>query len=193
MLKQVFLGGLLMVTVATYAAAQAPQSEQPRPAGQSPAGQAQPAGQTPPAGQQPATAQQAGTVMLVGCLVREQDIPGRKPNVAERAGVLEDYVLTGATRAPQGGAGTPGATGTSGSGSNISSMYKVEGIADDKLKDLLGKRVEVTGREDADDKREVSPSAAPGAATPASPDADMPEFEATAIREVPGSCPPASR
>jgi hypothetical protein len=191
MLKQVLFGGLLIVALGTYTAAQAPQSEQSRPAEQSPAGQSQPAGQTPPAGQQPATAQQPGTVTLVGCLVREQDIPGRKPNVAERAGVLEDYILTSASRAP-GGAGTPGATGTSGS-SNISTMYKVEGIADDKLKDLLGKRVEVTGREDADDKREVSPSAAPGAATPATPDADMPEFEASAIREVPGTCPSASR
>src|SRR4029453_9626260 len=27
---------------------------------------------------------------------REQDVPGRKPNVAERAGVMEDYILTSA-------------------------------------------------------------------------------------------------
>jgi hypothetical protein len=43
----------------------------------------------------------------------------------------------------------------------------------------------VTGRIDDDDKREAA------GATPAAPrsaDDDMPEFEATSIREVPGTC-----
>lgn len=26
--------------------------------------------------------------------MREADVPGRKPNVAERAGIAEDYILT---------------------------------------------------------------------------------------------------
>jgi hypothetical protein len=27
-------------------------------------------------------------------VIREADVPGRKPNVAERAGIAEDYILT---------------------------------------------------------------------------------------------------
>lgn len=34
------------------------------------------------------------SVTVEGCLVREKDVPGREPNVAERAGVMEDYILT---------------------------------------------------------------------------------------------------
>ena len=33
--------------------------------------------------------------------MREADVPGRKPNVAERAGIAEDYILT-STRPIQG-------------------------------------------------------------------------------------------
>ena len=53
--------------------------------------------QNPPA---PPTAAQAAsasqTVTIEGCLVQEKDIPGRAPNVAEKAGVMEDYILTSA-------------------------------------------------------------------------------------------------
>jgi hypothetical protein len=136
----------------------------------------------------------AGSITLVGCLMREDDVPGRRSNVAERAGVLEDYILTEAQTASEtaSSSGTAGATGTSGSASatsNISKMYKVEGIPDEKLKSLVGKRVAVSGSVDADDRREAAPTATAGAATPTTPDDDMPEFEATSIREVPGgSC-----
>jgi hypothetical protein len=135
---------------------------------------------TPPSGQQPSTAAKPTSVTLTGCLVREQDVPGRKPNPAERAGVLEDYILTSAAAAS-------GAAGAS--AAKISSMYKVEGIPDEKLKSLVGKKVEVVGRVDADDAREAVGTA--GAATPKSAADDMPEFEATAIKEVPGDCPAA--
>ena len=33
--------------------------------------------------------------MITGCLKAEKDVPGMKPNVAERAGISEDYILTG--------------------------------------------------------------------------------------------------
>jgi hypothetical protein len=181
MLKSYYTTAIAVLMAGTIALAQAPQPAAPdtqRP-GQTPTTQA------PTPGQQPATAAKPATITLTGCLVREEDVPGRKPNVAERAGVGEDYILTQATAAAQ-------PTGTSGSASapasrNISSMYKVEGIPDEKLKSMLGKRVEVIGRVDADDAREVGTTGA-ASATPRTPSDDMPEFEATAIREVEGSC-----
>ena len=36
--------------------------------------------------------------MLKESSSREQDVPGRKPNVAERVGVSEDYILTSAVQ-----------------------------------------------------------------------------------------------
>jgi hypothetical protein len=127
------------------------------------------------------TAQQP-TVTLTGCLYREDQVPGRKPNVAERAGILEDYILAGASNTSTKKAPTAG------------NMYKVEGPSDEQLKALVGKRVEVTGR--------IDPEGI--ATTPGTPTRDrgpgpdlinLPEFEASAIREGSGSCPatPAPR
>lgn len=122
------------------------------------------------------------TTTLAGCLYREDQIPGRKPNVAERAGVLEDYILADASTSSSKPGATPGAAITTGN------MYKVEGPRDDKLKSLVGKRVEVTGR--------IDPEGGPGArGTPRAdrglgPDGiNLPEFEATSIRETSGTCP----
>jgi hypothetical protein len=159
------------------------------------AGQAQnPPTQTPQT-KQPTTTAQQPTTTLAGCLYREDQVPGRKPNVAERAGVLEDYILADAsmagTQAKPGA--TTGATGTTGTVSSSGNLYKVEGPSDEKLKALVGKRVEVTGR--------IDPQ---GGATPGKPTPDrgpgpdeiiLPEFEATSIREVSGTCPatPAPR
>src|SRR4030095_7890944 len=99
------------------------------------------------------------TTTLVGCLYREDQIPGRKPNLAERAGILEDYILDGAATAttPPGS----GVTGTSGS-PTTGNMYKVEGPSDERLKALVGKQVEVTGRIDP----EGGPAASPGTPQP---------------------------
>ena len=144
------------------------------------------------------------TTTLVGCLYREDQVPGRKPNIAERAGVLEDYILADATmKSEQSGATSPtppAASGTSGSVPASGRMYKVEKIADERLKALVGKRVEVTGRIDPQRAQSrVGPGSATGAPTPdvgPSPDKiNLPEFEASAIREISGSCPsaPASR
>ena len=180
MLKRYLMSGMAaIVATGAIATAQtpAPQNREPAPA--------------PPS--QSAAAKPADGMTLVGCLVREQDVPGRQPNAAERAGVLEDYILTSAAPATQssGSAQTPAPTGTSGSASaSASTMYKVEGIPDERLKMLVGKKVEVTGRVDAGEVRENRGTS--GAATPAKADDHMPEFEATAIREVPGSCAPAA-
>jgi hypothetical protein len=150
-----------------------------------------------PAPQRPAEAQaapQAATTTLTGCVYKEEDVPGRAPNVAERAGILEDYILAEITPAAT---GTPGATGTSGAARKP--MYKLEFVDDERLKALVGKRVEVIGRIDAEagDSRTA-------ATAPKTSDADkvigrdrvdLSEFEVTSIKEVSGTCPakPAGR
>ena len=131
--------------------------------------------------------QNAGTAM-VGCLYREDQVPGRSPNVAERAGVLEDYILVDA--APASGAqrsGTPaGATSATGATAASGRMFKVEGIDDDRLKAMVGKRVEVSGRVDADVEGRQDKSVGPDRI-------NLPEFEAQSIREVSGECPATPR
>jgi hypothetical protein len=152
----------------------------------------------------PAAGAQQSNPTMVGCLYRENQIPGRTPNVAERAGILEDYILADASMAsPQGTArpgATPGAAGTTGSARLQSgNMYKVENIPDERLKALVGKRVEVVGHIDPEGAGRIRPPATAGAPVPdkgLGPDQiNLPEFEAASIREVSGTCPatPAPR
>jgi hypothetical protein len=131
-----------------------------------------------------ATAQKEPMATVEGCLMREQDVPGRKPNVVERAGVLEDYILTNAKvvkgSAPQTAKAQakPGeAAGTSGTVS--APMYDVKGIDDKQLKQFVGKRVQIDGTFADLDK---SPSAAPTE--------DLIDIRGTAIRQASGECPP---
>jgi len=101
--------------------------------------------------------------------------------VAERLGVAEDYIIADAR--PQGSQAQGLATGR---------MYKVEQIDDEQLQKLVGRRVEVTGRIDAD-ADDATPSGAPARdRNPVSPDdIELPEFEASSIRQVEGTCPSA--
>jgi hypothetical protein len=74
-------------------------------------------------------------------------------------------------------------------------MYKLEFVDDSRLKALVGKRVEVMGRIDAeagDAGRPAAGGAAAGAPQDrsAGPDRiELSEFEVTSIKEVPGTCP----
>jgi hypothetical protein len=133
---------------------------------------------------------------IVGCVYKERDVPGRAPNVAERAGILEDYIL--AEMKP-----TTQQTGAAEATAPADKMYKLEGIADERLQTVVGKRVEVKGRIDAEvgDSMTGSTGAPPAAgAAPAADkslgpdDIELPEFEVTSMREIDGTCPssPAS-
>jgi hypothetical protein len=158
---------------------------------------------TPPQTQPPApSAAQPASTTLTGCVYNEKDVPGRAPNVAERAGVMEDYILAdvrpaGSTPGATGTSGTAGAAGTAGTAA-ASAMYKLEHASDDQLKAMVGKRVEVTGRIDAESGDAKS---AAGASTSQADRAigrdkvDLAEFEVSSIREVEGTCPakPAGR
>jgi len=153
------------------------------------------AAQAPAQGAPPAATTVAQTTAtLVGCLYRESQVPGRTPTVVERAGVLEDYILADATMPAPTRPGTPAQTvGTSGSVPSTGNMYKVENIPDERLKALVRKRVEVSGRIDPED---AGLGGGPTRDRGPGPDkVNLPEFEAASIRELSGTCPaaPAAR
>lgn len=128
---------------------------------------------------------------LVGCVYEEKDVPGRAPNPAERVGVLEDYILAEITPAE---AAKP--VGTSGVTTipTTNSMYKLEHAKDETLKSMVGKRVEVVGKIDAEPGDSTGQAAA-GTTTSQTDRVigrdkiDLPEFEVASIRAIAGACP----
>ncbi len=129
---------LMTVAVATFATAvtlnaqtpQTPQTQQP---------QTQPPASRPADRQQPTTDSQrqgAGQVItIVGCL-KDEKSSGGSPNVAERAGMGEDYILTNVKMS--------GSSNVSGMGA-LASRYQIEGISESELKKHLNHQVEITG------------------------------------------------
>lgn len=93
-------------------------------------------GPPPPATdvQRPAT-ESTQVLTIVGCLKEEKDVADLKPNVAERAGVTEDCILTNAKMA----------SSSTVSGIALANRYEVEGIAESELKKHVNHQVEITG------------------------------------------------
>lgn len=146
--------------------------------------------QTPPRPQTPTQPSTRGdtpttaTTTIVGCLKAEKDIPGLAPNVAERAGVGEDYILTNARVGSSSGSSSGSSAGTTGSGSAAGSgsgtgsgsgagmgagrgsglMYKITGLDRDELKKHLNHQVELQGR--VDDSSASSATRTGATATP---------------------------
>lgn len=171
-MRHSLLGGALAsafaMTVAV--AAQNPQTQPPR---------------TPTTQEQPRTQAQGQMVTVEGCVMREADVPGRKPNVAERAGIAEDYILT-STKMVKGSA--PAATGQArstqtptGTSGTQGAMYEIEGIDDEQLKQNVGRRVQLDGTFENVDRSRATPERS----TPAD---DLVEIRATTIRQVAGDC-----
>ncbi len=182
-MKRLWMSGaaaMMALSIASVGAQQPPQTPPQTP----------PATAQTPQTQPPAT---APTTTIQGCVYKEADIPGRSPNVAEQAGVLEDYILVASASPASGTAGTSGTTpptATAGTSGMMSApkVFKLEKIADEQLKAVVGKRVEVTGR--VDKERGDTTAGAPAPDKNVSPDkVELPEFEVTSIREVEGSCP----
>ena len=105
------------------------------------------------------------TITISGCLKAEKDVPGLKPNVAERAGVTEDYILTTVKMSPS----------STTSGMGLATMYEIEGIGEDELKKHLNHQVELTGRI-TDTKTATATSD------------DVPDFQATSLKMVSATC-----
>ena len=111
-----------------------------------------------------ARAQVGQVITITGCLKEEKDVPGLKPNVAERAGVSEDYILTNVKMAAS----------SKVSGIALATRYEVEGPSNDELKKHVNHQIEVTGTI-------TQPT------TTASD--DTPDFKATAVKMVAATCP----
>lgn len=143
--------------------------------------------QTPPTTRTPTTQPPAQMATLEGCLMKEADVPGRKPNVAERAGIAEDYILTHIKAIkgtlPAGAAEAKSGTPVGTSGYTRATMFEVEGIDDDQLKKLVGRRVQIEGTFENVDRLQARPETL-------TPTADLAEIRGTVIRQVSGECPP---
>lgn len=167
---------------------------------QSEPGQATPS-QTSPATSRPApataqTAEKTAPTTLTGCVYREKDIPGRAPNVAERVGIGEDFILAEmpsspiAARTPSAVPGTSAPVGTSGT---ALAMYKLHKIDSDQVKPLVGRRVEVVGQIETKPGDQIAP--APGQQSSkldkvvGHDEVNLSEVAVSSIREVAGSCP----
>lgn len=150
--------------------------------------------------QQPTTSSQQRandqSVTITGCLKEEKDVPGRSPNVAERAGVGEDYILTNVKMGQ----------GSSTSAMGLGSMYEVKGIGDEELKKHLNHQVEVMGRISNNNAGSGSTAGRTGTTgttgggttgttgqrgggTSGTMGNDLPEIQATSIRMVAATCP----
>lgn len=146
--------GLLAATSLTLHA-QAPQSTPtPQP----------PDNRQPTITQTPTRAQAANpSVTITGCLQEEKAVPGLKPNIAERAGVTNDFVVTNVKISPS----------SSVSGIGVATKYEVEGIAEAELKKHLNHQVELVGQivqaESADKD-------------------DAPDFRATSMKMLAATC-----
>lgn len=227
-MKRLWMSGAAAVMAISIAGVGAQTPQQPP--------QSQPPATQPPTAQQPAAqapeAANMVTKTIQGCVYKEEAVPGRTPNMAERAGVLEDYILVASDDTSAAGtAGTSGttppattppattppattppattprpsatgeATGSAGAHMTANKAFKLEKIDDERLQAVVGKRVEVTGRIDAehgDMKHAGHPAATGTTGTAGAPARDrslgpdrieLPEFEVTSIREVEGTCP----
>ena len=138
----------------------------------------------PPSASQPAMAQPQ-SVTLEGCLVREKDVPGRAPNPAEKAGVMEDFILTSA-RIKTPGSAAPAAEQPTGTSGVKIGMYEVKGLESNRLEEFVGQRVEIVGKVDPKDVAERAREKTNPAGEPAG---DLPEIQATSIKKTEGTCP----
>jgi hypothetical protein len=140
-----------------------PQAPPAPPAASQPATDQQPATQRPVSDSARAQAATAQVITIAGCLKEEKDVPGLKPNVAERAGVSEDYILTDVKMAAS----------SKVSGIALATRYELEGPSNDELKKHINHQVEVTGTI-------TQP-------TPAGND-ETADFKATSVKMIAATC-----
>lgn len=141
--------------------------------------------QRPPVPQQPerqedtqrsATAN-AQVVTVTGCLKAEKDVPGRRPNAAERVGITDDYVLTNVKMSQ----------GSATSGIGLASMYEIEGIAEAELQKHLNHQVEIVGSL-TPGNAQGNRGAAAATGSAASAHADLPQLQGTTLKMVSTTC-----
>jgi hypothetical protein len=150
----------------------------------------------------PATAQTAektAPTTLTGCVYREKDIPGRAPNVAERVGIGEDFILAEMPSSPIASRTPPGTSAPVGTSGTALAMYKLHHVDSDIVKPLVGKRVEVVGQIETEPGDQIAP--APGQRSSkldkvvGHDEVNLSEIAVSSNHEVAGTCPatPAPR
>jgi hypothetical protein len=135
----------------------------------------------PPTPTTPQPSDESRMVTATGCLKQEKDVPGGQPNVAERAGVGEDFILTNAkvTR------GSAGAASASPTGKGLT--FKIEGLDDEKLRSHINQQVEVQGRLGAAGSATPAPQPGQPAGERTPPD-EVQEIRATTIKSIAATC-----
>src|SRR6478736_2244114 len=121
MRKLMMTSALTLTMAAITLNAQTPQA-------QAPTSPAAPAQASQPMSDTQRTGNADQTLTIAGCLREEKDVPGLKPNLAEKAGVTDDYVLTNVKIAP----------GSAVSGIGVGPMYEIEGLPESDLKKHVG-------------------------------------------------------
>jgi len=125
----------------------------------------------------------APAVTVEGCVAAEADVPGRQPNLAERAGLSEDFILTNA-KVVKGSAPAAATADTSGGviSQALRPMFELGGLSGEQLKSHVGRRVRIEGTFD-NTHREA----------PAPVNDDLVELTGTTIVQVQGACPALPR
>lgn len=139
---------------------------------------------TPPRPDQPAAQASSQEMTIVGCLAEDTTAPGSfiltvtPPDAARTSGAPGAPDATRATGAPP--AARAGAAAQA-------AKYKITGLAADQLKPHLNHQVEFKGKASASAAAPAAPPAGAGAAAarPAT------EFQASAVKMVSATCPPA--
>jgi hypothetical protein len=165
-MRQRFFGFTFAMAIASAGYAQSP----PRPA----------------AGATPSASQSGGMLVIEGCVMKEVDVPSRRPpeNLRSQAEADDEYVLTSTKvisgTAPPAAVASPtrDATGTS-AGVSAGLMYDIEGIAKEELRKQVGKRVQIEGLLDHRENAKLPVSFA----------TDLVELKGTTMRSVSGACP----
>ena len=67
------------------------------------------------------------SITVIGCLKEEAEVPGFEPNVAERAGIMEDFILTEARVSTSSGATARSSTGASATESSAAATSSADG------------------------------------------------------------------
>jgi hypothetical protein len=160
---------LTAALAAGAAATQQPATSAPRP----PAGSANDPTAVPTT--RPST---AALVTVEGCVASENEIPGRKENVAERVGLAEDFILTSAKVVRGQAPSVPRDTSGGLVSAALRPMYEIGGLTAEQLKVHVGRRVRIEGHfGNLDGERPSDPK-----------NDDLIELNAATIRQVPGDC-----
>jgi hypothetical protein len=138
----------------------------------------------------------ASAVTVAGCVQAEKSVLQRTAAAGD-LGMGDEFVVTHVKLNPAAQPAEPvpdSPIGTSGSAAGFGKVYRVTGDKESELKPYVGQRVEITGafKNETDAKAElasIGKGDKPGELTPA----NTPEITITAIKPVPGTCPPVAK